>query len=318
MALSNENQGWKDYWKEDRIASCIPERESTAKEISDRWIEMFTELPDGARVLDVATGNGVLLTHAASAAERVGKNYVLTGVDLAEIDPIRYLSNLPAGLREARFIGGIAAESLPFSDAEFDVVVSQYGLEYADLDKALAEVERVLATGGRLIWLAHSAESSVVEQNRDQGAQVEFLLAPGGPIHAMRQLITKIRKQKSLEYAGKRLQSALVDAEQYCRAHPPAQIVHEVCTVLADTAHRWQSFHPDDLDRMLGDSRKRLIAHRQRINDLLAAVMSPERLATVRACLCKPGWNGVSVEEVRVGSDSSPIGVLIQARRMTT
>ena len=51
--------------------------------------------------------------------------------------------------------------------------------------------------------------------------------------------------------------------------------------------------------------------------DLLAAVMSPERLDTVRACLRKPGWDGVSVEEVRVGSDSSLIGVLIQARRIT-
>ena len=316
-ATPSANQGWKDYWKEDRIASCVPEKASTASEIREWWVERFAGLPDGSRILDVATGNGVLLAHAAIAAERGDQKFVLTGIDLADIDPLRYVSNLPARLHEARFISGTAAERLPFGNAEFDRVVSQYGLEYADLNKALGEIERVLCSGGSLLWLAHSEESSVVKQNRGQGTEVEYLLASGSPLHAMRQLIIKIRKQKSLEYAGKRLQSALVDAEQYCRAHPPAQIVHEVCTVLADTAHRWQSFHPGDLDRMLGDSRKRLIAHRQRINDLLAAVMSPERQDTVHACLRKPGWDGVSVEEVRVGSDSSPIGVLIQARRIT-
>ena len=315
MALSKENQGWKDYWKEDRVASCIPERESTAKEIGDRWIEMFTELPDGTSILDVATGNGVLLTHAATAAERVGKNYVLTGVDLAEIDPIRYLSNLPAGLREARFIGGIAAESLPFSDAEFDLVVSQYGLEYADLDKALAEVERVLASGGRLIWLAHSEESLVVEQNRDRGAQVEFLLAPGGPIHAMRQFIGKINKRKKLEYAAKRLNSALASAEKYSRDHPPATVVREVCTVLAETAQKWQAYHLADLDHMLTDCRMRLIAHRQRINDLRSAVMSPARVDAVRNRLERPQWHSVSLTTMCVGSTESPIGLMITACR---
>ncbi|MDA0681394.1 MAG: hypothetical protein O2880_13775 [Proteobacteria bacterium] len=97
-AFSSENQGWKDYWKEHRLGSCIPENESTAPEIGDRWIEIMGELPDGARILDVATGNGVLLASAATAAERVGKNYALIGVDLAEISPIHYLSNLPAWL----------------------------------------------------------------------------------------------------------------------------------------------------------------------------------------------------------------------------
>lgn len=315
MAPSKENQGWKDYWKEDRIASCVPERESTAQQIRDCWIELFTELPDGARVLDVATGNGVLLAHAAKAAERVGKNYVLTGVDLAEIDPPRYLSNLPASLREARFIGGIAAESLPFSDAEFDVVVSQYGLEYADLDKALIEVERVIATDGRLIWLAHSEESSVVEQNRDQGAQVEFLLAPGGPIHAMRQFIGKIEKRKKLESAGKRLNSALASAEKYSRDHPPATVVREVCTVLVETSQRWQAYHPADLDHMITDCRMRLIAHRQRINDLRSAVMSPARLHAVRNRLEQPQWHGASFTTMCVGSTESPIGLMITACR---
>ena len=317
-AAPGANQGWKDYWKEDRSASCVPERASTAREIREWWIERFAGMPDACRILDVATGNGVLLAHAAIAAEREGRGFALTGVDLADIDPLRYVSDLPASLREARFIGGIAAERLPFGDAGFDVVVSQYGLEYADLHRALAEVERVLAGKGRLLWLAHSEDSSVVRQNREQGAEVEFLLAAGGPLHAMRQLVAKISKRKRLEHAGKRLRSALVEAEEYCRAHPPAKVVDEVCTVLADTAQRWQFYHPDDLDEMLADSRKRLIAHRQRINDLQRAVLSPERLEAVRARLRQAAWDDVAFSALRVGTASTPIGILVEARRVAS
>jgi len=311
----SRNQGWRDYWKEDRAASCVPQSETTAGEIAERWIGLFANLPNGSRILDVATGNGVLLAHAAMAAERGGKRYSLTGVDLADIDPVRYVSSLSDRLRTANFMGGVAAESLPFADDAFDVVVSQYGLEYADLDKALGEIERVLVTGGQLIWLAHTEDSSVFEQNRDQSRQVAFLLAQNSPMNAMRRFVSTIQKKKNLERPSEKLKSSLANAEQFCRDHPPANIVREVCTTLAETAQRWQAFHADDLDKMLQDSRKRLIAHRQRINDLLAAVITPAREELVRSRLQGPQWRDNSMSTMRIGSDESPIGLLIEARR---
>ena len=308
------NQGWRDYWKSDRPASCVPENEATAKEIAEYWIGMFAELPDGSRILDIATGNGILLAHAATAAGQAGKTFELTGVDLAEIDPRKFLSKSPAGFENARFIGGTAAENLPFGEGEFDVVVSQYGLEYAELEKALAEVERVLAPGGKLVWLAHSEDSEVVQQNRGQGAQVEYLLAQRGPVDAMEKFTARIRKGKSPSHAGQRLQAVLVDAEAYCRQNPPATIVTDVCTVIAETANRWQAYRPDDLFHMLTDSRRRLIRHRQRINDLIGAVMSPKRLQRVEQRLKGPAWSDTSIAPLRAGVGKSPIGLLITSQ----
>ncbi len=313
--LQGRNQGWRKYWQEDRMDSCVPEHNTTAREISERWIGLFEVLPDDSRILDVATGNGALLAHAANAAAQAGKSFSLTGVDLADIDPVRYVSDLPGGLHKANFIGGVAAENLPFSDSVFDVVASQYGLEYADLEKALGEVERVLVAGGRLLWLAHSAESSVVEQTRDQSRQVEFLLAPGSPMHAMRSFVSKIKKRKGSQYATQKLNSALSEADLYCHDNPPAKVIREVCTVLADTAQRWQAFQPADLDKMLDDSQERLLAHRQRINDLLAAVVSPVREDLIRSRLRQRRWEAASFSTMRAGSASSPIGILIEARR---
>ena len=313
--LPGRNQGWRHYWKGDRNESCVAENDTTAMAIRERWIELFSDLADNSRILDVATGNGALLAHAAIAVERGAMSFSLTGVDLADIDPVRYVSGLPDGLANAKFMGGVAAENLPFPDASFEVVVSQYGLEYADLDKALGEVERVLGVGGRFFWLAHNDKSLVVEQNQDQGGQVALLLAPGGPLDAMSRFVGKIKKRRNLKHATQKLGNALAEAEQYCIDHPPAKVIREVCTVIAETAQNWQAFRTQDLDKMLSDSRSRLIAHRQRINDLLAAVITPDREEIIRSHLRQPNWENASFLSLNIGSASSPIGTLIEARR---
>ena len=314
-APPRSGQGWTHYWREGWAASCVPSSERAAREIRERWIRWLADLPDGSRLLDLGTGNGILLAHATAAAQRQGKRFSLTGVDLADIDPARWLSSLPAGLRQARFLGGVAAERLPLADRAFDAAVSQYGLEYADLEPALAEVERILAPGGRLLWLAHAEDSSVVRQNRSQGEQAAYLLAPGSPLHAMRRFVAERRRGRAPKRTAKELAAALAKAEQYCNAHPPADLVREVCTVIADTARRWQAYRLEDLDRMLSDSRSRLQAHRQRMSDLTAAILSPARLETVRRRLRRPAWQEISMAELRVGASASSVGMLIEARR---
>ena len=313
--MKSKNAGWRDYWKMDRPASCIAARETAGTEIESWWQNWFAELPTASRVLDIATGNGIVLAYAAQAADARSIFLQLTGVDLADIDPVRYLSAPPAGLRDARFMGGIAAESLPFQAESFDVVVSQYGLEYADLEKALSEVERVLRQDGRFRWLAHSEESEVVRQNSDQHREVDFLLKSKGVVRSMERLIERISKRHSTQSAMSSVAAAMRSAEMYCREYPPADMVQEVCRGFADVASRWQAFYVSDLAAMITDTRQKLVAHRQRIEDLRAAVMTPSRQDSVKNILWGTGWESVRVSELRVGMSQGSIGIVIEARR---
>lgn len=105
-------------------------------------------ISSGNRVLDVACGTGVL---AREARRRVGANGEVVGLDRNEwmFDVARRAAP------EIDWVVGVA-EKLPFSDAVFDVVVSQFGLMFFD-DKAagLAEMWRVVRPGGKLavaVW----------------------------------------------------------------------------------------------------------------------------------------------------------------------
>jgi ubiquinone/menaquinone biosynthesis C-methylase UbiE len=313
---SRRNQGWRDYWKDGRGASCMPDNPATARDLSKHWESQFADLAEGSRILDVATGNGVLLAHAATAAARAGKTFSLTGIDLANIDPLRHVPDFADSLRGARFIGGVAAEKLPLPDAGFELVISQYGLEYAHLDAALAEVERVLVAGGRLIWLAHCSDSLIVSQNQESAAQVDFLLADGSPLYVMHQFVARVKKGRGLQRTTENLRVSLTEAEAFCRTHPPANVVQEVCTTIAETAQRWQAYRASDLESMLNDSQTRLIRFRQRINDLSAAVLTPARIDLLRSRLCKPQWDRVGISPLQVGATANTLGLHITASRL--
>jgi ubiquinone/menaquinone biosynthesis C-methylase UbiE len=108
-----------------------------------RILADMARVAPGQRVLDVACGTGVL---ACAAAERVGPGGAVTGLDPNdEMLAVARGKNTPVEWRNGH------AESLPFADASFDRVASQFGLMFfADKAAGLGEMMRVLRPGGRL------------------------------------------------------------------------------------------------------------------------------------------------------------------------
>jgi SAM-dependent methyltransferase len=100
-----------------------------------------------ASVLEVGCGEGEL-------AERLAREL---GVRLIAVDQ----SERMVELTRARGIDARVAdaESLPFEDGSFDVVVAAWMLYHvADLDRGLAELTRVLRPGGRLVATTNCAD----------------------------------------------------------------------------------------------------------------------------------------------------------------
>lgn len=100
----------------------------------------------GQRVLDVACGTGVVAVTAA----RLGAH--VTGLDLTPELLVRARENAAIAGVSIEFHEG-DVEALPFPEAAFDVVTSQYGHMFAPRPAvAVAEMLRVLKPGGTIAF----------------------------------------------------------------------------------------------------------------------------------------------------------------------
>ncbi len=125
---------------------------------------MVANLREGDKVLDIAGGTGDL---AMAFAKRVGKSGQVVHTDINEA-MLRTGRNrlLDAGVSLPTLV--CDAEKLPFSDNYFDLVSVAFGLRnMTHKDVALAEMQRVLKPGGRLLVLEFSKVAAPLEKVYD-------------------------------------------------------------------------------------------------------------------------------------------------------
>ena len=132
----------------------------------------FAKVSSGQAVLDVGTGTGVV----AITARRMGAK--VTGLDLTPALLAQAKENaVVAGHHDIEWLEG-DAEALPFPDASFDVVLSQFGHMFAPRPEvALAEMLRVLKPGGVIAFATWPGEQLI---GRQFGLIAKYIPPPPG------------------------------------------------------------------------------------------------------------------------------------------
>jgi ubiquinone/menaquinone biosynthesis C-methylase UbiE len=112
-----------------------------------RLVEL-AQIPAGAGILDIAAGRGAVLF---PAAEMVGPQGHLVGIDISREMVEQSREEIKQrGLQNVE-VHEMDAEYLQFSDALFDRVLCSFALFFfPQLDRAMAEMVRVLKPGGRI------------------------------------------------------------------------------------------------------------------------------------------------------------------------
>jgi len=151
------------------------------RDVTEALVEYARPQP-GWNVLDLASGTG---EPGISLAKRVGPEGHVTALDLsADLLEIANERARQRGL--TNFTTRQAdAHDLPFSAASFDLVTCRFGVMFfAEVNKALAEIHRVLKPGGRCCFVAWGPfdqpywSSTMAIVHAHVGGS---LMSPGGP-----------------------------------------------------------------------------------------------------------------------------------------
>lgn len=316
-----EPSAWDRFWSYDRLSSfgTGSGAGNYGEHIAVGWRAFFASLPTKARVLDLATGNGAIAVLAIDAGDKLQ----VTGADLAAIKPAAFVSRGKRQLEKVRFLANTPAEDLPLKDASFDAVVSQYGVEYSQMERSLPEAVRVLAPGGRLRFAVHATEGSVAANTRAAIADADFLLdeieLPARAAACFQAILEVERGRATGAFAQTAAQAryaAFRDglkavAERTAGAADVAML-SSVHATLTDLFGERQSHDEAVLLAKVGDLRVEIEAHRERERALLAAALSAEQLAALGDRLAELDLTDITRGEQRNGSDL--IGHVIEAR----
>jgi ubiquinone/menaquinone biosynthesis C-methylase UbiE len=317
--MAHASTAWDRYWHFNRIASCMDGagRSNYDERIAGPWRAFFAGLPP-CDVLDICTGNGAVALIAASAGMSV------TGIDLAHIDPARFVTPLADRLSKIRFLGETNAAELPFPDRSFGAVVSQYGIEYAPRPGAWREAARVTAPGGRMRLVVHAADGVIAEETRGSLEDAAFLLDEVKlaqrirdcvqTVHSLETAASRTAEQrKSADDSYHAFQAALdAVAERLSGAADP-KMLHNAGSVLADAFAKRRLVSMPILLEKVNDVELEIRCHRDRQQALLDAAMTPDDLQKAATILSDCGLADVTIQPLV--ADGRLLAHVIEARR---
>lgn len=296
---------WGRYWRSGALHSCAGSFSGNyGGAIAEFWQSRFAAIPHSARVLDVATGNGALpcllvrcLPDAAIECD---------AVDVAAIAPA-WCQHLPTEQRmRLRFHADTRAERLPFAEDLFDLVVSQYGLEYTDVPRSCVELRRVAKPHAELALVAHHSLSHPVKLGREERQHIGWMLETGGLLGTARELLEPFERAQS--YAGRqslaRDQKAITARDRFNalqleltdRANASAcpDVLHEVRQALAGVLERAAKQGALAAEASLDTLRADLQDSALRLADLLRCALDADGVAALLGCLGDPVCTSVT------------------------
>lgn len=169
-----QNNHWSEYWASGALTSLPQDfRVNYDGEVADFWHSVLVELNDGAKILDVCSGNLALPLLFSEYAEQQAVNFSITAADLAKIDKSLVAKRFPkqaSWIDEIELLQETAIEQISqHLSSSFDLISSQYGLEYCNLDLVADQLLQLLKPTGKLVFVSHAADTAILSLMRDEG-----------------------------------------------------------------------------------------------------------------------------------------------------
>ncbi len=170
---------WSHYWNTGSLTSLPHDfSENYDGNIKSHWFECLERLPDNAMVLDVCTGNGAVAVLVKQFSNENNLNFQVHATDGASINVEKLSQRYPklaSVFKSISFHSGKIFEEVALESNSFDLLTSQYGLEYTDWNASAVNANRLLKRGGQLCLICHSPSTDITKYMKHERHEYEYL-----------------------------------------------------------------------------------------------------------------------------------------------
>ena len=293
MAKQDETSGrhWDAYWSTKDTDRAAVTGDAPGDLFDESWrgfLDDCAEIHAAPAFIDLACGAGVILKRALETPSLTARLYC--GLDYSEAAARALRGSY--GVAAGTTCGVVAsADHLPIAARSFDIVASQFGLEYAGIE-AFPEAARILSDKGRGQFIVHYKQGGIYQECADNfrilSAIIDAdiigcgrdLLGPD-PMAAEKALATKVSGLRAESNGPER--SARITFERLARD-------------LARIAMRRQAFDPAEILTWLSAIEHEVLAFRDRMQSMLNAALDE---AQARNAIGLMEAQGVTVEPLK-------------------
>lgn len=295
---------WDRYWQDNRVSACFDsESRHLPAEFANEWSEVLGNLPTGARIVDLCTGNGVVALFAAETSANQGRRFEIHGVDRAAIDPLAFVEEESEALRTIHFHPRTDCQSLPFEAVSVDAALSQYGFEYTDIPATIEELARVMRHGGRLAFLCHATEGSVATAAREELADLELIDGRGKLLRHARDMLEWVlelergkqppgpKREAKFFKARKRYANSKERLERELAGRRSAGILRHMIAVFEHAFTHRAHVSRSRLLAKMAEVEESLAFHRARLRNLRDVALGEDDLVRIQGQLEAAGFD---------------------------
>jgi SAM-dependent methyltransferase len=312
------SRGWDRFWRGARESGSPSAAGVNHPGIAGFWRSVFKELIDddsSATVLDLATGGGYVIRQLQRIAAFPLANVCCIDISAAAVASVR---------AEFPEINGIVADAcaVPLQSGSFDLVTSQFGIEYAGI-RAIDEAVRMLRSGGTIQCLMHIRSGGIVNESSATVDAIERLkkvdcIALAAAYFEAGFAAVRGADRAPYDHAGRQLNPAIHELESILSEHG-AHVAGDTIAYLYSTIRSIHSgiqyYEPDEVLAWLDNMESELLQHQQRALSTIESSLGVDEIEAIGAAMTEAGLTVQVEDPLEVDDMKLPLAWSLRARR---
>ncbi len=314
---------WDVYWRGTRDAALPGTGGAQDKGLSVFWTKFFREeFPrhDRPRLLDAACGNGAVTGFALQVAQSIASVEVTVScMDYSE-SAIKALEEKYPGVR------GVAcdASETPFSAADFDIVASQFGLEYAG-QAAFDEAVRLVGNGGVFVAIVHMQAGAIFDECAESLSAIRsiqesrLVSLARDAFNAGFAVVAGNAPQAKFREADQSLAPAVESLKKTLTRYGPlvaGGMIYRLGTDLGHMYQRIESYVAHEVSEWLERTEGELAAYAGRMQSMVNAALDETEIKQLSERLSSKGLTVDTYDKLRMGANAQPAAWILIGRRI--